>query len=64
MFERMSHDFAGDLLRLVEDGATILRVEVVLEMPDGATRLMIAEDRPIIERRAMLAAVPATGGVQ
>jgi len=64
MFERMSHDFAGDLLRLVEDGATILRVEVVLEMPDGATRLMIAEDRPMIERRAMLAAVPATGGVQ
>jgi len=64
MFERMSHDFAGDLLRLVEDGATILRVEVVLEMPDGATRLMIAEDRPTIERRAMLAAVPATGGVQ
>ena len=64
MFERMSEDFAGDLLRLVEDGATILRVEVVLEMPDGATRLMIAEDRPIIERRAMLAAVPATGGVQ
>jgi len=64
MFERMSHDFAGDLLRLVEDGATILRVEVVLEMPDGATRLMIAEDRPMIERRAMLAAVPATGGMQ
>ena len=64
MFERMSEDFAGDLLRLVEDGATILRVEVVLEMPDGATRLMIAEDRPMIERRAMLAAVPATGGVQ
>lgn len=64
MFERMSEDFAGDLLRLVEDGATILRVEVVLEMPDGATRLMIAEDRPMIERRAMLAAVPATGGMQ
>lgn len=55
---------AADLAGLLASGATLLLVVALVEMPDGETRELTAVNREAMDRRAMLAAVPATGGVQ